>query len=293
MNNSDEASDSDGDGDGDIQSSINNISFGALAKAQSSLPNKQKQKHTTQQDESTEDQPSPLDDIRARIHEAREQKRQAQAQAQAQTTKPSKTSEDKKRTSKHAPMVQSSKHAVTRRRTVIEPPAAPRMRDPRFDPTVVGKHGRMDPAASDSAYAFLNEYRATELRDLKEQLKTTKNAEQKEELKRAVRSATDRMRETENRKREQSILADHKKSEKELIREGKKSNPYYMKKSDLKKEVLLRKYNEMNSKDRAKALERRRKKMTSKERLQMPAERRGLDSGPPPEESIRKRKRTA
>lgn len=291
MNNSDEASDSDGDGDGDIQSSINNISFGALAKAQSSLPKKQKQKHTTQQDESTEDQPSPLDDIRARIHEAREQKRQTQAQAQ--TTKPSKTSEDKKRTSKHAPMVQSSKHAVTRRRTVIEPPAAPRTRDPRFDPTVVGKHGRMDPAASDSAYAFLNEYRATELRDLKEQLKTTKNAEQKEELKRAVRSATDRMRETENRKREQSILADHKKSEKELIREGKKSNPYYMKKSDLKKEVLLRKYNEMNSKDRAKALERRRKKMTSKERLQMPAERRGLDSGPPPEESIRKRKRTA
>lgn len=299
MNESDEASDSDNDsesgndnGNDDIQASINNISFGALAKAQSSLPKKQKQKHAVQQDESSEPQPSPLDDIRARIQEAREQKRQAQAVAKP--TKPTKDhdKDEKKRTSKHAPMVQSSKHAVTRRRTVIEPPAVPRTRDPRFDPTVVGKHGRMDAAASESAYGFLNEYRASELRDLKEQLKRTKNAEQKEELKRAVRSATDRMREVENRRREQRILAEHKRSEKELIREGKKSMPYYMKKSDLKKEVLLRKYNEMNSKDRAKALERRRKKMSSKERLQMPAERRGLDSVPA-EGSARKRKRTA
>lgn len=192
-------------------------------------------------------------------------------------------------------MVQSSKHAVTRKRTVIEPPAVPKTRDPRFDPTVVGKNSRMPTASADAAYSFLNDYRAAELKDLKEQLRQTKNAEQKESLKRAVRSATDRMREVENRKREQRILADHKKQEKELIREGKKSNPYYMKKSDLKKQVLLHKYNEMNSKDRAKALERRRKKVAAKERLQMPEERRGLDSGPPParEDGGKKRKRVA
>lgn len=295
---SDSAGGSDDDDDGDdndndIQSSINNISFGALAKAQSSLPKKQKQRaSTTHKDDDDTEKPSPLDDIRARIHEAREQKRQAQASKPTKSDK-SNSSQHDKRTSKHAPMVQSSKHAVTRRRTVIEPPAMPRTRDPRFDPTVVGKHGRMDAASSDSAYGFLNEYRASELRSLKEQLKNTKNAAQKEELKRAVRSATDRMREVENRKREQKILAEHKKGEKEAIREGKKSTPYYMKKSDLKKEVLLRKYNDMNSKDRAKALERRRKKMSSKERLQMPAERRGFDTGPPPEEGgARKRKRT-
>lgn len=191
-------------------------------------------------------------------------------------------------------MVQSSKRAVTRKRTVIEPPAVQKTRDPRFDPTVVGKNSRMSTATAEATYSFLNDYRAAELKELKEQLKNTKNAEQKESLKRAVRSATDRMRELENRKREQNIMADHKKQEKELIREGKKSNPYYMKKSDLKKQVLLHKYDEMNSKDRAKALERRRKKMTSKERRQMPEERRGLDSGPPPDrEGGKKRKRVA
>lgn len=122
----------------------------------------------------------------------------------------------------------------------------------------------------------------------------TKDPFQKERLKNQVRSATDRLRESENRKREQKVLADHKKKEKELIKEGKKSNPYYMKKSELKKEVIMRKYNEMNSKDRTKALERRRKKVASKEIKEMPMERRGFESGPPSREGGgMKRKRAA
>lgn len=116
---------------------------------------------------------------------------------------------------------------------------------------------------------------------------------QKERLQKAVRSATDRLREVENRKREQRILAEHKKKEKELIKEGKKSNPYYLKKSDLKKQVIMQKYNEMNSRDRAKALERRRKKVASKERKEMPMERRGFEGPPPSSQVGKKRKRAA
>ncbi|KAF7591287.1 rRNA biogenesis protein rrp36 [Aspergillus hancockii] len=262
-----ESEDDDNGADDDVQASLSSISFGALAKAQASLGPKSKRKAKTVKP--TEESPStssPLDDIRARIREAREQKRQESGK--------SKDSAKFTRSSKHAPMVQSSKYAVSRKRTVIEPPSVPKSRDPRFDPTVLGHNGRHDADAARKAYSFLDDYRSSELKELKERLAKTKNAHEKEELKREIRSTSDRLRAIENRRREDEILADHKKREKQLIREGKKSNPYYLKKSDLKKQVMLKKYENMNSKDRAKALERRRKKITSKERKEMPMERR-------------------
>ncbi|KAE8144791.1 rRNA biogenesis protein rrp36 [Aspergillus avenaceus] len=262
-----EDSEDDDGGEPDVQESLSSISFGALAKAQASLGSKGRRnvKSTKAAEESTSTS-SPLDDIRAKIREAREQKRQE--------SEKSKGSAKPTRSSKHAPMVQSSKYAVSRKRTVVEPPSVPKSRDPRFDPTVLGQSGHSNPEFANKAYSFLDDYRASELKELKEVLAKTKNVEEKEALKRAIRSKSDRLRAIENRKREDTILAEHKKREKQLIREGKKSNPYYMKKSDLKKEVLLKKYENMNSKERAKALERRRKKITSKERKEMPMERR-------------------
>ncbi|GFF35696.1 rRNA biogenesis protein rrp36 [Aspergillus udagawae] len=270
-NEEDDGDDEDSDnGQDDVQASLSNISFGALAKAQASLGPKAKRKSKPAQSTANDGEPmaaSPLDDIRARIREAREQKRQGSSK--------SKDSEQPSRSSKHAPMVQSSKHPVTRKRTIIEPPAALKSRDPRFDPTVRSQSGRVE--ASQSAYAFLDDYRAAELKEMKEKLAKTKDPRQKEALKRDIRSATDRLRTIENRRREKEVLAEHKKREKGLIREGKKSNPYFLKKSDLKKQVLLKKYESMGSRQRVKALERRQKKLTAKERKEMPMERRGLE----------------
>lgn len=231
---------------------------------------------------------SPLDDIRARIREARDHKREA-----ASNTHGSKEAGEKKiaaRASKHAPTEQSSKRAVSRKRIVIEPAAVAKARDPRFDPAVMGHSGAgKNQDGANKAYAFLDEYRASELKGLKAQLAKAKNEEQKEALRRQIRSATDQMRARESRKREREVIAEHKKREKEAIREGKKSTPYYLKNSDLKKQVLQKKYEEMGSRERAKALERRRKKMASKERKDMPMERRGMDDAPPSRGGKRRR----
>jgi ribosomal RNA-processing protein 36 len=265
------------DDNDDLQISLKNISFGALAKAQASMgPKKRKNQPTNTA--STEESTSALDDIRAQIRSAREQKR-----SKAQEDNPASTEKkEKKRSSKHAPMVQSSKYAVSRKRTVIEPAAVAKARDPRFDAAVMGHSGAgKHSEAASKAYSFLDEYRASELKDLKEQFAKTKNAQQKEALKKQIRSASDKMRAMEARKRERDVIADHKKKEKQLIREGKKSTPYYLKKSDLKKQVMMKKYEEMGSRDRAKALERRRKKMASKERKNLPMERRGFGGDEP------------
>lgn len=248
-------------------------------------PKKRKASTNKTTPESTTSNASPLDDIRAQIRAARDQKREAAAAAA--TSKDSASKEKKAaRASKHAPMVQSSKYAVSRKRVIVEPPATAKARDPRFDAAVMGHSGKgLNAKASEKNYAFLEEYRASELKDLKRQMAATKNPEAKEALKRQIRSAMDQQKARENRKREEAVISEHKKKEKEAIRDGKKSTPYYLKKSDLKKQVMQKKYEEMGSRDRAKALERRRKKMASKERKEMPMERRGFEGmggGEPP-----------
>ncbi|KAJ5932915.1 hypothetical protein N7516_007404 [Penicillium verrucosum] len=251
----------------DFKSSLADISFGALAKAQASMREKNRTDKRTPKDDTA----STLDDIRTKLREAREQKLEAAAK--------SKSKEKKSRSSKHAPMELSSKRAVTRKRTAVELPPAPRSRDPRFDAAVMGHSGVGKHPHGGTAYAFLDEYRASELNDLKEQMRKTKNLQQKEKLKGEIRRAQDKLRSAQNKKREADVQAEHKKREKQLIREGKKASPYYLKNSELQKQVLEKKYEEMGSRERAKALERRRKKMTSKERKEMPWERRGAEGG--------------
>jgi ribosomal RNA-processing protein 36 len=276
------AQDDDQNDNTDIQSSINNISFGALARAQESLGAKPKKKSrkpandSESPDPSHDHQPSPLDDVRERIRQAREHK---------QTQK-------EKKASKHAPTVQSSKRAVTRKRPVVDLPSVPKARDPRFDPTILSQSGRGS-GRGGAAYSFLDEYRASELKDLKARLAKTKDPKQKEALKREVRSAGDRMRSIENKRRAEDVKARHKSEEKRLIREGKKSAPYYLKKSELRQQALVRKYQDMGSRERAKALERRRKKAASRDRKEMPMERRGVGGDDTTGESGRKRKRMA
>jgi ribosomal RNA-processing protein 36 len=253
-----------------VQEEFSQISFGALAKAQASLG---KRKRSDSNAKATSDTAaSALEDIRARIREAREQKRNESGSSN------SKDQAKPKRSSKHAPMVQSSKRAVTRKRLVVEPPNAPKARDPRFDPTVISHSGaKRNAAAINQAYSFLDEYRAAEIKQLKEQMTRTKDPAQKEELKRALTSASDRMRSLENKKREQDVLAEHRKRERQLLREGKKSKPYFLKKSELKREVLVKKYESMGGKERAKALERRRKKIAGKEKKDLPWGRRTME----------------
>ncbi|RDW83925.1 putative pre-rRNA processing protein [Aspergillus mulundensis] len=278
----------DGDEDEDVKSSLNNISFGALAKAQASFA-PQNKRRTKALKESEETTASPLDDIRARIQEAREQKRKASLASKDNSSL--RFEKPPSRTSKHAPTVQSSKYAVSRKRTIVEPPSVPKTRDPRFDPTIVGGRGGSGSSAPSDAYAFLDDYRAAELKSLKEQLAKTKDVRRREALQREIRATADRLRSIENNKREKEILSEHKKREKQLIREGKKATPYFLKKSDVKKQALLKKYEGMKSKDRAKALERRRKKAAAKERKEMPMERRGF--GEDFDAAPRKRQRMA
>ncbi|KLJ11912.1 rRNA biogenesis protein RRP36 [Blastomyces silverae] len=296
----DEDEDDDGDGEdssSDINPSLNAISFGALAKAQASL-GKRKRPTASTGDISPKrakipGRRSPTPSTSSGGEEEQEPEQELsefQKHLAANAKKPPQKLTH--RTSKHAPVIQSSRHAVSRKRTILEPPPVPKARDPRFD-SVVQTHSTNgnSSTASNAAiharknYAFLDSYRKDEIAQLRKQvstLQTKKNKTNHDErelarLKRQITSMSDRQRTFERKEMEREVLVQHRRKERELIREGKKSQPYFLKKGEVKKEAVVKRFTEMSGKEKQRALERRRKKVTGKERKEMPWGRRGVE----------------
>jgi ribosomal RNA-processing protein 36 len=71
---------------------------------------------------------------------------------------------------------------------------------------------------------------------------------------------------------EQKVLREHRKKEKSMIEQGKR--PFYLKKSEQKKQALVERFGGMKERERNKVIERRRKKLTAKERKGLPDARR-------------------
>lgn len=203
----------------------------------------------------------------------------------------SKKEKNHARSSKHAPMEMTSKRPVSRKREVVAVRKA-QARDPRFDPLVAARssfagaptgvsgHGSGEQAAEDRArraYAFLDEYRDDEARQLKTAIKKTRNPADKEKLQRALKSMESRRRAREQKDRERAVVEAHRRREKELVREGKKTRPFYLKKSEQRKQLLMDQFTGMSERQREKAIEKKRKKVAAKEKKELPMERRVRD----------------
>ncbi|KAH8888753.1 DUF947-domain-containing protein [Thozetella sp. PMI_491] len=228
------------------------LSFGALAKAQAALPSSRKQAAAGE---------------KGHLHDG-----------DAPTKVSSRTSGAKavKRANKHAPQEMSSKRPVSRKRGGEAVPKA-EARDPRFGPLGAPAAGlsKLDEIKARKAYAFLDGYRDDEMRQLRTAIKKTKDARQKEELQRALLSMQSKKKDQERRDREQAVVDEHRRKEKELVKQGKM--PFFLKKSEQKKRVLLDKFASMKKGQVDKAIERKRKKVAAKERKEMPMARRGLE----------------
>ncbi|QUC18903.1 uncharacterized protein UV8b_03144 [Ustilaginoidea virens] len=236
-------SDSDqSDSDAPPKVNLSAVSFGALARAQESLPTSRRPKPAAQ----------PPETLAPRTDEAR---RQHRAPASA-TPRP-------KRSSKHAPQEQTSKRPVSRLREII-PDTRRKPRDPRFDPLA----GKLDETRTRKAYAFLDDYRDSEMADLRAQIKRAKNQPLvQEELKRQLMSMESRKKARARKDEEERLLAEHRRKEKELVAQGK--TPFYLKKSEQKRQLLVGRYEKMSKRQVDRAMERKRKKVVGKERKEL------------------------
>jgi len=113
------------------------------------------------------------------------------------------------------------------------------------------------------------------MKDLKAAIKITKDEDAREKLKRVLSSMESRKKAELRKKKEYEILDQHKKEEKELVKQGK--NPFYLKKAEQKKRVLLDQFGNLKGKQLDHVIERRRKKVEGKEKKHMPFSRRGVE----------------
>ncbi|KAF8859564.1 DUF947-domain-containing protein [Acephala macrosclerotiorum] len=243
-----EGSEFESESEPEISDAAASISFGALAKAQATLSQDGRKPRTKEK----------VDQNRWGDEEAKERKVGR------------KDHRDFNRRSKHAPTEISSKKAVPRKREVVEVRKR-EVRDPRFESLA----GQVDESKVRKAYAFLDEYREDEMMELKAAMKTTKDEDAKEKLKRALSSMESRKKAQLRQKKEQEILDQHRKQEKELVKQGKK--PFYLKKAEQKKRVLLDQFGHLKGKQLDHVIERRRRKQEGKEKKKMPFARRGVE----------------
>ncbi|OAA71591.1 hypothetical protein ISF_02142 [Cordyceps fumosorosea ARSEF 2679] len=243
----DEDSNSESEEDAPPKIDLSSVSFGALARAQSSMPATSRRAKKNKKADSDSDSEEPKMTLREQA-EARRLKNKAAA-------KPG-------RTSKHAPQEQSSKKPVSRRREILADPRR-KPRDPRFDPLM----GTVDEDKMRRAYAFLDDYRDSEMADLKAQIKKTKNPTEKEALKRQLLSMESRKKAQKKRDEAGEVLRAHREKEKELVAQGKQ--PFYLKKSAQKTQLLTKRFTDMSKGQVDRAIERKRKKVAGKERKEL------------------------
>ncbi|TGZ84768.1 DUF947-domain-containing protein [Ascodesmis nigricans] len=238
-------------------SAIANISFGALAKAQSSLSREHKKKPSPRQQNTVHDRTAP------------------DPSSAAAGTKKKRSGEDTARpggrSNKNAPAEQSSKRAVTRRREVITPIEKLRgpVRDPRFDPAVSGSFNE---DAFKKHYGFLDSYREDEMKMLKAEVRKTRDGEELERLKRKLKSMESQKQARMDKERRKDVIRKFKKEEREKVKEGKKV--WHLKESEIKKRVLTEKYGKLSEKQLEQKMARKEKRIAQKEKRNLPFGRR-------------------
>ncbi|KAK4199878.1 hypothetical protein QBC40DRAFT_77405 [Triangularia verruculosa] len=253
----DEEDEEDSDDD-DTPQPAHQLSFGALAKAQVALGDRLSKRKSRSSNAASEADSATNNDNKFSLEKNHK-----------------KPLEKPSRTSKHAPVEMSSKRQVSRRRDFLLDPTStkPQARDPRFlAPSTMSATSKIDEIKARKAYAFLDEYREKEMQELRVAIKKTKNPEDKEKLQKALLSMESKKKAQERKDRAQKVLDEHKREEKELVKQGK--NPFYLKKSEQKKRVIVEQFKGMKKGQVDKAIERRRKKVAGKEKKLLPFARR-------------------
>lgn len=168
---------------------------------------------------------------------------------------------------KHAPTESSSKRPVSKIRKIegLETKSTLHQ-DIRFD----AAFGKADLHETRKNYAFLDEYRQQEIDQLNKIIRDKKNFNklsyyEQEEIKQNLQSLKSRLDTMKTRDLQHKILQDYKNEQMKNFKEGKQSNPYFLKRSEQRKLLQKAKFESMKPRQREKVMERKRKRKLGKE----------------------------
>jgi ribosomal RNA-processing protein 36 len=263
-----EDSEDDEDGESDEDSApeeesahdISKVTFGQLARAQESLAPK------TGKRSAPSEAPASA---KAAAASAKDARRGVAPKAFGKRAPPPS------RSSKHAPAEMTSKRAVKRGPSSATATSSNTTRfvprDPRFDPAILSRssHAATHEEKNRRAYSFLDEHRAHEARDMRAKLRDKKVPDgEKERIRRELTGMESRQRTRARQELEKRVRDEHMQRERQLASEqGKK--PYFLKKAELRKRVLTEQFAGMSAKQAERAVERRRKKVSGREKKEM------------------------
>ncbi|WJX57732.1 hypothetical protein P8452_43260 [Trifolium repens] len=175
-----------------------------------------------------------------------------------------------KRANKNRPMEASSKKPVPAFRDVIQAPKKV-VCDPRFESLC----GTVDLDGFRKRYNFYFENDLpAEKQALKKKLKKYKNPERRSEIEERLALVDKQLKSGPPKNVETQILAKHKKKEREAAKQGKR--PFYLKKSEIRNQGLIEKYDHLKSSGKLDSfIEKKRKRNAAKDRKFMPYARSG------------------
>lgn len=170
-----------------------------------------------------------------------------------------------KRSNKNRPMEVSCKKPVPILRDVVQAPKKV-VRDPRFESLC----GQLDPDGFRKRYNFLFQGDLpAEKQALLKVLKKSKDPNKINEIEEHISWIDKQLKSNSAKRPDAEILMKHKKKEREAARLGKR--PFYLKKSEIRKQRLIEKYNDLKSSGKLQAfIEKRRKRNAAKDHRYMP-----------------------
>ncbi|KAK7272452.1 hypothetical protein RJT34_29058 [Clitoria ternatea] len=170
-----------------------------------------------------------------------------------------------KRANKNRPMEASSKKPVSSFREVIQAPKKV-VRDPRFESLC----GKLDDEGFRKRYNFLFENDLpAERQALGKELKKYKDPKRINEIEERISWIDKQLKSGSAKQIDAEILARHKKKERAAAKQGKR--PFYLKKSEIRKQKLIEKYNHLKSSGKLEAfIEKRRRRNAAKDHRYMP-----------------------
>lgn len=176
-----------------------------------------------------------------------------------------------KKRSKHAPAKLSTKKRVGVVRPIHGLDINPKYnqsslyKDIRFD----AAYGKADQAVARANYAFLDEYRELEIKEVKALLKQHQLLPdyERRKLEYQAKSLQSRLDTLRSKDRDRQVLREYKHKHQQRAKDGESgtSKPFYLKKSDERKILQKAKFELMTARQREKAVERKRKRRLGKE----------------------------
>ncbi|CAN3376347.1 hypothetical protein DIURU_004085 [Diutina rugosa] len=243
---------SEGDGDDDMAT----LSFGALNTARKQLAPPRRRGGASANDSSHDDDSDSDSD--APPEESTSASSSASSSASASASR---------KRHKHAPARSSTKKKVSVVRPIhgldINPKYNPSKlyQDIRFD----AAYGKADAAQARANYAFLDEYRESEIAEVKRLLKQPPGAladYDRRQLEYQAKSLQSRLDSLRAKDRDRQVLREFKSR---VSKQGEGSKPFYLKNSDKRKLLQKARFEQMTPKQREKAVERKRKRRLGQE----------------------------